>query len=50
MALSMAMMQLCKSVPTISFHELMANMQAADCVMHMQRIAAFHALPLVYPT
>ncbi len=31
-------------------HELMANMQAADCVIHMQRVAAFCALPLVYPT
>jgi hypothetical protein len=31
-------------------HELMANMQAADCVKHMQWVAAFHALPLVYPT
>jgi hypothetical protein len=31
-------------------HELTANMQAADCVVHMQRVAAFHALPLVYPT
>ena len=24
-------------------------MQAADCVIHMQRVAAFHALSLVYP-
>jgi hypothetical protein len=31
-------------------HELTANMQAADCVIHMQRVAAFRALPLVYPT
>jgi hypothetical protein len=31
-------------------HELMANMRAADCVIHMQRVAAFCALPLVYPT
>jgi hypothetical protein len=31
-------------------HELMANMRAADCVIHMQRLAAFCALPLVYPT
>jgi hypothetical protein len=31
-------------------HELMANMQAADCVIHMQWVAAFCALPLVYPT
>jgi hypothetical protein len=31
-------------------HELTANMQAADCVIHMQRVAAFCALPLVYPT
>jgi hypothetical protein len=31
-------------------HELTANMQAADCVLHMQRVAVFHALLLVYPT
>ncbi len=31
-------------------HELTANMRAADCVIHMQRVAAFCALPLVYPT
>jgi hypothetical protein len=31
-------------------HELTANMQAADCVIHMQRVAAFCVLPLVYPT
>jgi hypothetical protein len=31
-------------------HELTANMQAADCVIHMQQVAAFCALPLVYPT
>ncbi len=31
-------------------HELLANMQAADCVIHMQQVAAFCALPLVYPT
>ncbi len=31
-------------------HELTANMQAADCVIHMQRVAAFCPLPLVYPT
>jgi hypothetical protein len=31
-------------------HELMASIQAADCVIHMQRVAAFCALPLVYPT
>jgi hypothetical protein len=31
-------------------HELTTNMQAANCVMHMQRVAAFCALPLVYPT
>jgi hypothetical protein len=31
-------------------HELRANMQAADCVIHMQRVAAFRALSLVYPT
>jgi hypothetical protein len=31
-------------------HELMANMQASDCVIHMQRVAAFCALPLVHPT
>jgi hypothetical protein len=31
-------------------HELTANMRAADCVIHMQRVAAFHTLPLVYPT
>jgi hypothetical protein len=31
-------------------HELMANIRAADCVIHMQRVAAFRALPLVYPT
>ena len=31
-------------------HELTANMRAADCVIHMQRVAAFCPLPLVYPT
>ena len=31
-------------------HELTANMQAADCVIHMHRVAAFCALLLVYPT
>jgi hypothetical protein len=31
-------------------HELTANMGAADCVIHVQWVAAFHALPLVYPT
>jgi hypothetical protein len=31
-------------------HELTANLQAADCVIHMQRVAAFHALPVVHPT
>jgi hypothetical protein len=31
-------------------HELTANMQAADCVIHMHWVAAFRALPLVYPT
>jgi hypothetical protein len=31
-------------------HELTANMRAADCVIHMQQVAAFCALPLVYPT
>ncbi len=31
-------------------HELVANLQAPDCVIHMQRVAAFHALPVVYPT
>jgi hypothetical protein len=25
-------------------------MQAADCVIHMQQVAAFSALPFVYPT
>jgi hypothetical protein len=32
------------------FHELTANMRAANCVIHMQWVAAFHALPLVYST
>jgi hypothetical protein len=31
-------------------HELIANMRAADCVIHMQQVAAFCALPLVYLT
>jgi hypothetical protein len=31
-------------------HELTGNVQAADCVIHMQRVAAFCALSLVYPT
>ncbi len=31
-------------------HEFTANMRAADCVIHMQWVAAFCALPLVYPT
>ena len=31
-------------------HELTANMRAADYVIHMQRVAAFRALPFVHPT
>ncbi len=31
-------------------HEMTANMQAADCVIHMQQVAALCALPVVYPT
>ncbi len=30
-------------------HELTANMQAADCMIHTRRVAAFCKLPLKYP-
>ncbi len=30
-------------------HELTANMQAADCMMHSSIVAAFCKLPLTYP-
>jgi hypothetical protein len=33
----------------IHVHELTANMQAADCVIHVQWVGAYCALPLVYP-
>jgi hypothetical protein len=29
-----------KSVPTLSLHDLTANMRAADCVIHMQWVVA----------
>ena len=30
-------------------HELTTNMQAADCMIHTKRVAAFHKLPPKYP-
>jgi hypothetical protein len=39
----------CNLFQLFCIHELTTNMQAADCMIHTKRVAAFHKLPPKYP-